>query len=316
MRPSCQASKARSRARPAVAARAVVAARQRRDGGEHLVVEVAPAELAHEGPAAASRSRASLSQLQRRDAAEAQVGAEPGGAVAGQVVVARRRSRRGRRGGRPASACGPRVSPPAARSRRGLAAGQLLQRRQPAGGEPTGHRAACAAPPPARRERQLAPGAVVGGEDLEVVAAGRGHRARAGRSSSRGGRGSRSAPPRRPRASRCSRSLRVGAPVGADVELARRRTRAPPRAPPRPGRRGAGRAARRALRSASSRSTQRLAHEGDPVRGREARAEQRLVEDEERHRPLGPRRGREGRVVVDPQVAVEEDERGLHFALW
>ena len=41
-----------------------------------------------------------------------------------------------------------------------------------------------------------------------------------------------------------------------------------------------------------------------------------LVEDEERHRALGPRGRRQGRVVVDPEVAVEEDDGGLHFALW
>src|SRR5215475_7490858 len=42
------------RARPAVTAVAVVAARQRGGGGEHLVVEVAPGELADEGAAAAA----------------------------------------------------------------------------------------------------------------------------------------------------------------------------------------------------------------------------------------------------------------------
>ena len=40
----------------------------------------------------------------------------------------------------------------------------------------------------------------------------------------------------------------------------------------------------------------------------------RLVEDEQRHRALGPRRRRQRRVVVDAQVAVEEDDSGLHFA--
>ena len=50
-----------ARARPAVAAGPVVAARQGRVGGKHLVVEVAPAELAHVGAAAAAAQRASPS---------------------------------------------------------------------------------------------------------------------------------------------------------------------------------------------------------------------------------------------------------------
>jgi hypothetical protein len=74
------------RARPAIAAGAVVAPRQGWVGGEHLVVEVAPAELARVGAAALARE-CLAQQLQRRDAAEAQVGAQPGGLVAGEVIV-------------------------------------------------------------------------------------------------------------------------------------------------------------------------------------------------------------------------------------
>ena len=57
---------------------------------------------------------------------------------------------------------------------------------------------------------------------------------------------------------------------------------------------------------------QRLAEEGEPVGSAEA-VEDGLVEDEERQHALGLfRRGGERRVVVDSQVAREEDDRGAH----
>jgi hypothetical protein len=59
---------------------------------------------------------------------------------------------------------------------------------------------------------------------------------------------------------------------------------------------------------------QRLAHEGDPVGGGKARVEQLAVEHEQRHGSLRLGRRRKRRVVVQPQVAVEEDDRGAHFA--
>ncbi len=59
---------------------------------------------------------------------------------------------------------------------------------------------------------------------------------------------------------------------------------------------------------------QRLQHEGDAVRGGETRAEQRLVEDEQWHDPLRLRRGAKRRVVPHTEIAVEENDRGLHFA--
>ncbi len=107
-------------------------------------------------------------------------------------------------------------------------------------------------------------------------------------------------------------ALRVGAPVGADVE--RRRV-----ALAGQGQRLGDRIAAANVEPPPGSSqrlaevAQRLEQEGDPVGGGEARLEQRRVEDEERHRSLGPRRRRESRVVPHSQVAVEEDDRCAHF---
>ena len=58
---------------------------------------------------------------------------------------------------------------------------------------------------------------------------------------------------------------------------------------------------------------ERLAQECEPVRSREVRVEDPVVEDEERHHPLGLAcRCREGRMVVHPQVAGEEDDDAAH----
>ncbi len=162
------------RARPAVAARAVVAPRQGRERGQHLVVEVAPAELPHEGLAAARLARLD-GELERADAAPADVGAEPGGAVA-------RRGRRGRLRSADSVAeegahalAGLRLAARlAVRGRR--AVGQLAERRQLARGEARRHAQLARRAEPLAPGRR-APGAVVGTEDLEVVAAGGGHRA-------------------------------------------------------------------------------------------------------------------------------------------
>ena len=107
---------------------------------------------------------------------------------------------------------------------------------------------------------------------------------------------------------------RVGAPVGADVELVGAALARQRQGLWRPDRRGERRGARRPAQRLAE-VAQRLEQEGDPVGGGEARPEQRLVEDEERHRALRLRRRRQGRVVAHPQVAVEEDDRGAHFPM-
>src|SRR6185369_11645192 len=60
---------------PSIAARAVVLARDGRECGRHLMVEVAPAELADEG-LTAWPTGGPPRHLDRREAAEVQVGAE------------------------------------------------------------------------------------------------------------------------------------------------------------------------------------------------------------------------------------------------
>ncbi len=235
------------RARPAVAARPVVAAGQGGNGGEHLVVEVAPAELAHEGRAAPALARLAH-QLQRREAAEAQVGAEPRGRVAGEVVVALVVC------GQPVAEEGAHQPPPLALAalrppRRGRAAGELAERRQPAGADPARHGELARRRRPLA-QRQPAPGPVVGTEDLEVVAAARGHRAR--RHDRHPGVGVEGDPLLLAGARQTPLARGgVGAVVGADVQLGRRRPRARRGPPPRPGRRGARTGARR--RAAASR---------------------------------------------------------------
>jgi hypothetical protein len=58
-----------------------------------------------------------------------------------------------------------------------------------------------------------------------------------------------------------------------------------------------------------------LEEEGDPVRPRKVALEDAIVEDEQRRHALGGAgRRREGRVVVDTQVAREEDDRVTHFS--
>jgi hypothetical protein len=58
---------------------------------------------------------------------------------------------------------------------------------------------------------------------------------------------------------------------------------------------------------------ERVEQEGDAVRPRERASEDRVVEDEQRHDPLGlVRRRRECEVVVHAQVAREEDDRRSH----
>jgi hypothetical protein len=73
-------------AAPAIPARAVLLPRDRREGGRHLVAEVAPAELPQERLGAGAPLDAS-DDLARRDAAEVQVGAEPRRRVGLEPVV-------------------------------------------------------------------------------------------------------------------------------------------------------------------------------------------------------------------------------------
>src|SRR6202042_508424 len=125
--------------------------------------------LPHEGPAAADLARLDR-QLERADAAPADVSAEPGGAVAGAVVVAVFVAIDPVADEGVHALAGLRLAARlAVRGRR--AVGQLLQRRQLARGQVGRHaQLAWRAEPLAPRHR--APGAVVGAEDLEVVAAG------------------------------------------------------------------------------------------------------------------------------------------------
>ena len=71
---------------PSLAARPVILRAQSREGGEHLVVEVAPADLAHERFSALPALEP-FDELQRGDAAEVQGGADPRRGVGHQVVV-------------------------------------------------------------------------------------------------------------------------------------------------------------------------------------------------------------------------------------
>ena len=86
VRPSRHTPNASGSRRQLRVARPVVGVREIRTVGEHLAMEVAPAELACEVLA----RRAALAALEhgpRREAAEVQVGAEPRGRVPGEVVV-------------------------------------------------------------------------------------------------------------------------------------------------------------------------------------------------------------------------------------
>jgi len=56
---------------------------------------------------------------------------------------------------------------------------------------------------------------------------------------------------------------------------------------------------------------ERFEQEGQPVRGAE-RAEDRIVEDEQRHDRLGFCGGDERRMIVDSKIACEEDDCGSH----
>ena len=85
MRPSRQASKHLLVVAPARGARPQVLARGLGPRGEQLVVEVAPAELADERLGALALERAG-DHLAGRDAAEVEIGREPGGRVGGEVV--------------------------------------------------------------------------------------------------------------------------------------------------------------------------------------------------------------------------------------
>ena len=93
VRPSVQARNAPSSSVPVVAAGAVVGPGGLGSGREHLRVEVAPAQLTDVriGPETAAQL---LFDLGRADAAESQRGAHTRGRVSGEVVVARRHTRR------------------------------------------------------------------------------------------------------------------------------------------------------------------------------------------------------------------------------
>ena len=75
VRPSFQSAKSSASSLPAIAARAVVFARDGGECGRHLMVEVAPAELADEG-LTAWPTGGPPRHLDGREAAEVQVGAE------------------------------------------------------------------------------------------------------------------------------------------------------------------------------------------------------------------------------------------------
>ena len=57
---------------------------------------------------------------------------------------------------------------------------------------------------------------------------------------------------------------------------------------------------------------QRVEHEGEPVRRGEVAAEDRLVEDEQGHHPIGRCRRPQRGVIVHPEVAVEEQQGNGH----
>ena len=75
-----------ARRAPAITSGAVVLTGGGRAGGQHLMVEIAPGHLPHEGR---QPPTGPVHQLHRRDAAEMQVRREPAGPVTGQVVVSR-----------------------------------------------------------------------------------------------------------------------------------------------------------------------------------------------------------------------------------
>src|SRR3954451_5219604 len=106
---------------------------------------------------------------------------------------------------------------------------------------------------------------------------------------------------------------RVGAPVGAHVQLrssacARDRDRLADRVTSPEEEAPTG------LPQGAVEVAQRLVQKGDAIGRGEARAEQLVVEDEQRHGPLRLRGRGKGRVVAHPQIAVEENYGGAHLA--
>ena len=87
---------------PSPSSRPVITGGQRREGCQNLNVEVTPAQLSHERLVIGG----TLCQLERGDAAEVEVGAETGRAVARHVVVAAGvlREKPAHEGGRPGAA--------------------------------------------------------------------------------------------------------------------------------------------------------------------------------------------------------------------
>ncbi len=271
------------------------------------MVEVAPAELPGECLAAALLAR-SLQQLARREAAEAKVGREAGGRVCGKVVVALPvgGDRGPHEGVHPAAAL---LLAARGEVGRGACRGELSQRRQRHSAGAGGRREA-----PRRAQRRLeldgGPGPVIGTEDPEVIATGGGQLA------GRDHRGAGVQVETDPLSLAGSDQPALAAAgqaavVGAGVDL---------------GRAGLlGHADRLADRIAAAHEeggaktpqriaevAQRVQHEGEAVGAGEAAAEDRLVEDEQRYHSIGARRRPQRRVIVHPEVAVEEKQRNRH----
>ena len=272
-----------------------------REGGGDLVVEVPPAELPDERARPGRRPR--FGHRQRRHAAEAQVRAEPGGVVAGQVVVdvvvpgqGRAASPRSRRRATPSRRRRPRPA-----TRRPAASGS-----RPAW-TPSGSRDPRCGAASSSRQLYAAQAAVVRGEDPVVVAAAAGRSAPGSTTVDAGEEpqvqpvplalgaqpplpaagvpadvgGERRPPRRRPR-----RASRIVSATGSPCRTTR--------SPPRP-------------RSASRRSARPWCRKR--VRLAE-RSGQRRVEHVQRHHPVERRAGGgERRVVVHPQVAGEQHDR-------
>jgi hypothetical protein len=291
---------------------------------EHVREEVAPRELPHERlrPRSAAPQRPLL-DLAGGERAEVQMGGEPGGAVAREVVVvlgvrieaagqpARQRPSRGRlaRLGRR------RTREPVAQAREALTR-ERFQRRDPAAAHARRQRRHGDGRALHRPARQLPPGAMERREDRERRARARarlvqvvdderprpGHGLDAG-GGERGGHARVASGRVWRRVVRPVDDLRAG--LGRERrQLALRRTGAHDQS-----------AAPRAQLAVQR--PQAVEQERGARAGGEASLQDRRVEHEHRDDLLGaPQRRHEGRVVVDPQVAPEPDDCGRgHFSL-
>ncbi len=292
---------------PAEAARAEVEARRVGALREQLRVEVAPRQLAHERLRALAATRA-LDHLERGEAAEVQVRAEPrcavGCEIVVQAVVVRQTAREPRRQATPSL----RLAAARHLGRRHTAR-EIGERRQPSRLQAAGRRDPPRSPHdrPARCEPPAAP---VGREDpvagraggREIAGRNRRDAGQDGQRQPRLGAGGDEAPLAR---------LRVGAHVlahedGLRAGLVRDAHRLPHDVTAAHDQQAAA-PAQRAIQVG-----QRIEQECDPVGRAEAR-EHRAVEHEQRHDALGSGdRGGQRRLVMHAQVAREEHDGRAH----